>query len=219
MSVQIAASLLSADFRCLGDQIAEVEQAGADLIHVDVMDGVFVPNISYGLPIVSAAKQSTTLPIDVHLMTVHPERHIASFAEAGADIITVHFETASHLHRVIQQIRDVGVKPAIAINPHMPVSMLQDILPFVDMILVMTVNPGYPGQRFISQTLDKLRQLRAQIHALNLPINIEVDGGIDPTTAPQVVASGANILVAGTAVFRAPGGIEAGINSLRKPSL
>ncbi len=179
MSFRIAASLLSADFCRLGEQIAEVEQAGADLIHVDVMDGVFVPNISYGLPIVSAAKRASALPIDVHLMIVNPERHIASFLKSGADIITVHFEAYSHLHRAMQQIRDGGAKASVAINPHMPVSMLQDILPFVDMVLIMTVNPGYPGQKFIPQTLNKIRQLRSLAQNANQLLDIQVDGGID----------------------------------------
>ena len=212
---RIAASILASDLTRLGEQIAEAEAAGVDFIHVDVMDGTFVPPISFGLPIVEAARRATSLPLDVHLMIVQPEHHIQSFVEAGADMITVHVEVCPHLHRVTQQIREAGAKPAVALNPHVPVTMVEEILPFVDMVLVMTVNPGYGGQAFIAETLPKIRRLREMIAALNRPVDIEVDGGIDEKTTPLVMAHGANVLVAGTAIFRAPGGARVGIERLR----
>lgn len=214
-SFQIAASILAADFSQLGKQVAEAEAAGADLIHIDVMDGSFVPNISFGIPIVETVRKLTRLPLDVHLMIVQPERHVKSFVDAGADRLTVHLEVCPHLHRVVQQIREAGARPAVALNPHVPVSLTEDILPFVDMILLMTVNPGYGGQTFISESLGRIRRLRAMIDQLHRPVDIQVDGGIDEDTTPEVVAAGATILVAGTAIFRAPGGIRAGIDRLR----
>ncbi|WP_119066284.1 ribulose-phosphate 3-epimerase [Aggregatilinea lenta] len=216
LPVRLSASILAADFACLGQQIAEAERAGADWIHVDVMDGVFVPPISFGLPIIAAARKSTSLPLDVHLMIVHPERHVESMVAAGASWVTVHTETCPHLHRVVQQIREAGARPGVAINPATPVCLLEDILPFVDMVLVMTVNPGFGGQRFVDTTLRKVRDVRARAEALGHEIEIEVDGGIHAGTAPEVVANGANVLVAGTAVFGAPGGVAAGIAALRE---
>lgn len=213
--VQIAPSILAADFTRLGEQIAEAQAAGADLIHVDVMDGRFVPNITMGPLVVAAARRATSLPLDVHLMIVEPERHLDAFVEAGADRITVHVETCPHLHRIVQQIRELGAHPAVALNPHTPAVMVEEILPFVDMVLVMTVNPGFGGQEFIPQTLRKIQQIRALITAQDRPIDIQVDGGIDPITASHVVAHGANVLVAGTFVFNAPEGIAAAIASLR----
>lgn len=213
--VQIAPSILAADFTRLGEQIAEAQAAGADLIHVDVMDGRFVPNITMGPLVVAAARRATSLPLDVHLMIVEPERHLDAFVEAGADRITVHVETCPHLHRIVQQIRELGAHPAVALNPHTPAVMVEEILPFVDMVLVMTVNPGFGGQEFIPQTLRKIQQIRALITAQGRPIDIQVDGGIDPITASHVVAHGANVLVAGTFVFNAPQGIAAAIASLR----
>jgi ribulose-phosphate 3-epimerase len=212
---RIAASILAADFTRLGEQIAEAEAAGADWIHVDVMDGVFVPTISLGVPIVQAARKVTRLPLDVHLMIVDPERHIQEFADAGADRITVHVETCPHLHRTVQQIRDAGVKPSVTLNPHMPAVMVEEILPFVDMVLVMTVNPGYGGQTFIPEVLSKVRRIHDMIAVQDHPIALEVDGGIDHTTTPLVVAAGADVLVAGTAIFHTPDGIAAGIKALR----
>ncbi|NDJ78177.1 MAG: ribulose-phosphate 3-epimerase [Chloroflexi bacterium] len=219
LPLRISASILSADFACLGDQIAAAEVAGADWIHIDVMDGSFVPDISYGLPIIRAARRCTTLPLDVHLMIVHPERHIASVAAAGATIITVHVETCQHLSRVVQQIREEGCQPAVALNPHTPVVMVEEMLPLVDMVLVMTVNPGYPGQRFLPQTLRKIERIRMMARAAWRDLDLQVDGGIGPSTAPQVVAHGANVLVAGSAIFGAPDGIRAGIESLRTASM
>jgi ribulose-phosphate 3-epimerase len=213
--ILIAPSILAADFTRLGAQIAEAQAAGADLIHVDVMDGRFVPNLTMGPLVVEAARRATTLPLDVHLMIVEPERHIASFVQAGADRITVHVETCPHLHRVVQQIREAGACPAVALNPHTPAVMVEEILPFVDMVLVMTVNPGFGGQQFIPQTLRKIEQIRAMTVRQGLDVDIQVDGGIDPQTAPQVVAHGANVLVAGTFVFGAPQGVSAAIAALR----
>jgi len=214
--IRIAPSILSADFTRLGEQIAEAEAGGCDLIHVDVMDGCFVPNITMGPMVVEAARRATSLPLDVHLMIVEPEKHIAAFAQAGADIISVHVEVCAHLHRVVQQIRQAGVKPAVVLNPHTPAVMVQEILPFVDMVLVMTVNPGFGGQSFIRQTLGKIRALAEMIQAGGWDVTIEVDGGISPQTAPLVVQNGASVLVAGTAVFRAAEGIRAAIRSLRQ---
>ncbi len=215
LPVRFSVSILAADFTRLGHHIDQVERAGADWIHVDMMDGVFVPPISFGLPIIQAARAATSLPLDVHLMIVHPERHIEAVVAAGASLVTVHYETCPHLHRVVQQIREAGARPAVAINPATPVCLLEDILPFVDMVSVMTVNPGYGGQRFVDTMRRKISDLRARIEALGREIEIEVDGGIHAGTAPGVVASGANVLVAGTAIFRAPGGVEAGVAALR----
>lgn len=214
-SIRIAPSILAADFTRLGEQIAAAAAGGADQIHIDVMDGRFVPNITMGPLAVEAARSVTDLPLDVHLMIVEPEKHIQAFVDAGADNITVHVETCNHLHRTIQQIRQAGVQASVVLNPHTPALMLQDILPFVDMVLVMTVNPGFGGQAFIPEMLGKIRAIRAMITALGQTIDIQVDGGITVDTAPLVVAHGANVLVAGTSVFRAPEGIAAAISNLR----
>ncbi len=214
--IRIAPSILSADFTRLGEQIAEAEAGGCDMIHIDVMDGRFVPNITMGPMVVAAARRATKLPLDVHLMIVEPEKHIAAFAEAGADIISVHVEACAHLHRVVQQIRQAGAQPSVALNPHTPTVMVQEILPFVDMVLVMTVNPGFGGQAFIHHTLGKVRALRETIQASGREVAIEVDGGVSPQTAPLAVQSGANVLVAGTSVFRAKEGVRAALQALRK---
>ncbi len=213
--VRIAPSILAADFTRLGEQIAEAQAGGADSIHVDIMDGRFVPNITMGPLVVAAARRATSLPLDVHLMIVEPERHIPAFVEAGADIISVHVETCPHLHRVVQQIRELGAKPAVVLNPHTPAVLVEEILPEVDMVLVMTVNPGFGGQQFIPLTLRKIRQVRAMITELGRPIDVQVDGGIDRQTAPLVVAHGANVLVAGTSIFGAAEGIRGAIAGLR----
>ncbi len=218
-SIRIAPSILSADFTRLGEQIAEAEAGGCDLIHVDVMDGRFVPNITMGPLVVEAARRATSLPLDVHLMIVEPEKHIAAFAQAGADIISVHVEVCAHLHRVVQLIREAGAKPAVALNPHTPAVMIQEILPFVDMVLVMTVNPGFGGQSFIPQTLGKLRTIADMIQAVGRDVAIEVDGGISPQTTPLVVENGASVLVAGTSVFRTQAGIRAAIRALREAAV
>ncbi|MBI5960413.1 MAG: ribulose-phosphate 3-epimerase [Chloroflexi bacterium] len=219
LPIRVSTSLLAADFTRLGQQITAAEAAGADWIHIDVMDGVFVPNISFGLPVIQAARRTTSLPLDVHLMIVQPERHIEAVVKAGADWVTVHAEACPHLHRVIQQIREAGAHPGVAINPHLPAVMIQDILPFVDLVLVMTVNPGYGGQQFIPQTLAKIRQVREMAKALGRSIEVEVDGGIAADTTAQVVAHGANVLVAGTSVFGAPEGISAGIAALKNAAV
>jgi len=213
--VRIAPSILAADFTRLGEQIIEADAAGADYIHIDVMDGRFVPNISMGPMVVETARRVTQLPLDVHLMIVEPEQHIDAFARAGANIISVQVETCPHLHRVVQQIRDAGVRPSVVLNPHTPAVMIEEILPFVDMVLVMTVNPGFGGQRFIAQTLSKIRTIREMITQRGLAVDVEVDGGIDENTAAQVVEHGASVLVAGTAVFSHPDGVRAGMSALR----
>lgn len=209
-------SVLSADFLRLGQQIAEVEQAGADGVHLDVMDGRFVPNITIGPFIVEAARHATTLPLDVHLMIVEPEKYIDDFAKAGADIISVHQETCAHLHRVIQQIKDAGKKAGVVLNPSTPLSTLEEALNDVDLILLMSVNPGFGGQSFIESSVEKVRRLRGMLNDRNAHAELEIDGGIDPKTAPRVVAVGATMLVAGSAVFRAEGGPAAGVRKLRE---
>lgn len=217
--VRIAPSILAADFTRLGDQIAEAESGGADQIHIDVMDGRFVPNITMGPLVVEAARRVTKLPLDVHLMIVEPERHIQAFAEAGADNITVHVETCNHLHRTIEQIRQAGAGASVVLNPHTPAVMIEPVLPYVDMVLVMTVNPGFGGQTFIPEMLAKIRAIRDMIESLGRPVDIQVDGGIFTETAPQVVAHGANVLVAGTSIFRGTGSIRAEIAALRAAAL
>ena len=200
--IKVAPSILSADFSRLGEEIKAVEDAGADLIHVDVMDGHFVPNITIGPLIVEAARRSTKLPLDVHLMITSPELYIADFAKAGADYITVHAETAYHLNRLVQSIKEhKGVKAAVALNPATSLSCLDYLLTDVDMVLIMSVNPGFGGQAFIPSALDKLAVLRKRIDDLGRKIEIEVDGGVKPENAAAIINAGADILVAGSAVF------------------
>jgi ribulose-phosphate 3-epimerase len=210
---------LAADFARLGEEVRAVEAAGADLLHLDVMDGRFVPNITIGPPVVAAIRKVTQLPLDVHLMIVEPERYIDEFARAGADLISVHLEAAPHLHRLVQQIRAAGKKAAVAVNPHSPLDGLHVVLPDLDMVLLMSVNPGFGGQKFIEAVVPKVSALRAEIDRRGLEVDIEVDGGIEPHTAPLVVAAGATILVAGSAVFHAQGGdYAAAIRALRSAS-
>ncbi|OMD75366.1 ribulose-phosphate 3-epimerase [Paenibacillus odorifer] len=199
--IRIAPSLLSADFARLGPEVAEAEASGGDWIHVDVMDGHFVPNITLGPPIVKAVSLHTKLPLDVHLMIESPERYIPDFAAAGASVITVHAEACVHLHRVVHQIKELGLKASVAINPGTPASAVREVLEVVDMILVMTVNPGFGGQAFIPNTLRKITQIREWANEVNPDLLIEVDGGVSEDTAPLVVAAGADVLVAGNAVF------------------
>ncbi len=213
--VQILPSILSADFRCLGQQVAEVEQAGADRIHVDVMDGRFVPNITIGPLVVEAVRQSTSLPLDVHLMIVEPERYLDDFARAGADILLVHQETCPHLHRTLHHIKDLGKQAGVVLNPSTPLSTLEEVLSDVDQVLLMSVNPGFGGQSFIASSVDKVRRLRRLLDERGARAGLEIDGGIDPHTAPRVVAAGATLLVAGSAVFRALGGAAEGVRQLR----
>jgi ribulose-phosphate 3-epimerase len=202
MDIKIAASILSADFRRLGDQVAAAEAGGADYIHCDVMDGHFVPNITIGPLVVRAVRQCTSLPLDVHLMIEHPGQYIPSFAEAGASNLTVHVETCPHLHRTVQQIRELGVGASVTINPATPLSTLDEILPYADMILLMSVNPGFGGQAFIETMYRKIECLRNTIDRRGLHIDIEVDGGIHMDTVAGVVAAGANVLVSGSVIFR-----------------
>jgi ribulose-phosphate 3-epimerase len=197
----ISPSILSADFARLGDEVLALERAGADWAHVDVMDGRFVPNITIGPLVVKALKRVTKLPLDVHLMIVEPERYIAEFAEAGADIITVHAEACPHLHSVLQQIRSLGKKAGVSLNPHTSEDVLRYALELTDLILVMSVNPGFGGQAFIPSVLPKIQRIRQLIDASGRPIYLEVDGGIKPGTAHKVIQAGADVLVAGSAVF------------------
>jgi ribulose-phosphate 3-epimerase len=214
-SVKIASSILAADFARLGDQVKQAEAAGADWIHVDVMDGRFVPNITLGPVIIEAVRRSTQLPIDVHLMIVEPERYLEAFAKAGANRLIVHTETCPHLHRTLQHIREVGVKTGVAINPATPLSAIEEILPEIDQLLVMTVNPGVGGQKFIEFCIDKVARAKRLIDQSGSGAVIEVDGGIDRSTAPKVVQAGASILVAGNAIFHHPAGIAVAIKELR----
>ncbi len=199
--IKIAPSILAADFSKLGKEIKEVEQAGADLIHVDVMDGHFVPNITMGPLVVDAVRPITKLPLDVHLMIENPDAFIEQFANAGADYITVHVEACPHLHRTLQLIRSYDVKSGVVLNPHTPVESILHVLDQVDMVLFMTVNPGFGGQKFIESVLPKVKQLSAVIKEHNLSIDIQIDGGVDRETIVPCVEAGANILVAGSAIF------------------
>lgn len=197
----ISPSILSADFTRLAEEIAMIEAAGADLIHVDVMDGHFVPNLTVGPPVIKALKRVATRPLDVHLMVADPDRTAQWYVEAGADIVTIHIEAATHVHRTVEAIRAGGAIPGITLNPGTPVSALAEILPFVDLVLVMSVNPGFGGQSFIESSVAKIAEIRALCDRAGVRPRIEVDGGIDPATAPRVVAAGADTLVAGSAIF------------------
>ncbi len=203
--LRIAPSILASDFSRLGEEVRAVEAAGADLLHIDVMDGRFVPNLTVGPAVVAALRAVTKLPIDVHLMILEPERYVDEFARAGADLISVHLEASPHLHSTVQHIRRLGKKASVAVNPHSPLDGLEVVLPDLDMVLLMTVNPGFGGQHFIEAVVPKIRALRAEIERRKLSVDIEVDGGIGPETVATVVAAGANVLVAGSSVFHAPG--------------
>lgn len=199
--VKIAPSILSADFARLGDEIKDVERGGADYIHVDVMDGHFVPNITIGPLIVEAIRPVTQLPLDVHLMIENPDQYIEAFAKAGADYITVHAEASRHLHRTIQLIKSMGVKAGVVINPATPVEVLKHVIEDIDLVLLMSVNPGFGGQKFIPSVLPKIRQVKEMAAELNPGLEIEVDGGVNEETARLCIEAGANVLVAGSAVF------------------
>ncbi|MEK5146525.1 ribulose-phosphate 3-epimerase [Psychrobacillus sp. FSL K6-4615] len=202
--VKIAPSILAANFSKLGEEVLEVEKAGAELIHIDVMDGHFVPNITMGPIVVEALRPLTKLPLDVHLMIENADQYIESFAKAGADYITVHVEACPHLHRTIQLIRSFGVKPGVVLNPHTPIETIQHVLEDIDIVLFMTVNPGFGGQKFIHSVVPKVKQLSDIIKQRNLSIEIEIDGGINEETIKPCVEAGATILVAGSAIYNAP---------------
>ncbi|WP_396626814.1 ribulose-phosphate 3-epimerase [Luteitalea sp.] len=204
MSVRLAPSVLSADFAALGRDVQMVAAAGADWIHVDVMDGRFVPNISIGVPVVAALRRVSPIPLDVHLMIVEPERYVDAFVEAGAASLSVHVEATDHLHRLVHRIRQLGARPGVAINPATPLDTLADIAPDLDIVILMSVNPGFGGQAFIERSYDRLRRLRDLLDRAGSQAVITVDGGVDPGRAEAVVAAGGDVLVAGAAVFAAP---------------
>ncbi|NLE44170.1 MAG: ribulose-phosphate 3-epimerase [Chloroflexi bacterium] len=214
--IKIAPSILSADITHLADEVRRAEDAGADYIHVDIMDGNFVPNITFGPLVVKAVRTVTDLPLDVHLMISDPAFYVPRFVDAGADILTVHIEATPHAHRLIQQIREAGARPGITLNPSTPAIAISEIITDVDLILVMTVNPGFGGQAFIERTLDKVADLRRMLDGARSDAELEVDGGIGPLTAGRVVAAGARVLVAGAAVFDAPEGVSSAISTIRE---
>ena len=213
--IKIAASILSADFGRLGDQVSEAERGGADYIHVDVMDGQFVPVITIGPPVVKAIKAGTKTPLDVHMMVSKPKRFVPELAAAGADIVTVHVEACTHIHRVVDQIKKSGAKAGVAISPATPASAVEEVLPDIDLVLVMTVNPGYGGQALIESVVDKIRRVREMLDEGGLSAELEVDGGINPATAKTVVDAGARVLVAGSAVYASELGVAEAIARIR----
>lgn len=212
----LAPSILSADFTRLGEELAACELAGADWIHVDVMDGHFVPNMTLGPLVVAACRRATHLPLDVHLMIEKPENMLAAFAEAGADRLTVHVETCPHLHRTIQQIQSLGIKAGVTLNPATPAVMIQEVYSMVDLVLVMTVNPGFGGQRFIQTSLPKVKEIRQALDRFNPNAWLEVDGGISEETLPALLTAGVDAFVAGNAIFKHENGIAGGLQSLRE---
>lgn len=213
-AVKIAPSILSADFAALGAEVRTIEEGGADWVHVDVMDGRFVPNLTIGPPVVKALRRVTRLPLDVHLMIVEPERYLEDFAAAGADVISIHVEASTHLQRALRRIRELGKRAGVVLNPHTPEDTLRYVLDDLDLILVMSVNPGFGGQAFLPQVLPKVTALRRMIDAAQRPIELEIDGGIQPETAHLAIQAGASVLVAGSAVFGQPDRAAA-IRSLR----
>jgi len=200
--IKIAPSILSADFSRLGEHIRELEDFGADMIHIDVMDGMFVPNISFGIPVIKSIRKLTKLPFDVHLMIEEPSRFVKDFVDAGADIITVHYEADRHIDRTINYIKSFGIKAGVALNPATPVDTIKHLISNVDMVLIMTVNPGFGGQKYIKYCADKIKEVRVLSNKYNSKLMIQVDGGIDGTNISEVVNSGANVIVAGSAVFK-----------------
>ena len=214
--MKIAPSILSCDFSRLAEEIQAVEAGGADWIHVDVMDGHFVPNITIGPVITKGARRATDLPLDVHLMIQDPDRYLEAFAEAGADVLTVHQEACTHLHRTLERIRELGMKPGVSINPATPLEAVREVLPNVDLLLIMSVNPGFGGQSYISASSDKLRRARAMLDEIGSEAELEVDGGVDATNASAIVAAGATVLVAGSAVYGHPAGAAEGVRAIRE---
>ena len=214
--MKILPSILAADYLRLGEQIAEAERGGADRFHIDVMDGLFVPNISLGIPVVEAMRRGTKLPLEIHLMIERPERYTADFARAGGDLLILHQEATPNLHRALQQVRQLGKQAGVGLNPATPLGTVEDVIEGLDLLLLMTVNPGFGGQKFIPEVLPKLTRARALIQQRAPRCELEVDGGVDVTTGPLAAAAGADVLVAGTCVFAHPGGPAEGVRALRE---
>lgn len=214
--IKLAPSILSADFARLGEQVAEVTKAGADYIHIDVMDGHFVPNITIGAPVVASIRSWTHLPLDVHLMIEEPDRYVSQFVNSGANIITVHAEACPHLHRTIQLIKEFQVKAGVSLNPATPLSLIEEIIPYVDLLLIMSVNPGFGGQTFIPESLQKISRLRSMLDDKMSNAELEVDGGITLDNAPGIVKAGARVLAIGNSVFKAKEGISQALQKIRE---